>query len=148
MVGNYKRLKRDERGTAAVELAIAASLLLFIALAVFSLVSAGQKRALVARAALAGGRLAIVKDESEVSDYVKRIMKTANPLIDTERVDVRITNINNLPLIRAVIKPIKITVKYHQPVISGFGWSPRITIQQSYIFEKWDNGVIFDIPAR
>ncbi len=158
MAFNFKRRFRrayggfdglfNQRGTAAVELAIVMPLLLFITLAVFSLAGAGQKKALVARAALEGGRLAVVKDGPEVSDYVKRIMKTADPLIDTERVDVKITNVSNLPLIKAVIKPIRITVSYHQPVISGFGWGPRITVKQSYIFEKWDNGVIFDIPAR
>lgn len=148
MAFNFKRLDRNERGTATVELALATPLLLFITLAVFSLASAGQKKALVARAALEGGRLAVVKDGPVVSNYVKRIMKTADPRIDTGLIDVEIANLNNIPFAKAVIKPIKITVKYHQPVVSGFGWSPRITVKQSYIFEKWDNGVIFDIPVR
>lgn len=137
---------RQESGTAAVELAIAAPLLIFITLAAFTLVDLGQKKALVARAAMEGARMAVVKDRPDVEAYVKDIMKTADPSIDVNRIYVPdFNNRNNIPVLNAMFKPIEVTVTYDLPVFAGFGWAPKIKISKSYTFEKWDNAVIFDI---
>lgn len=140
---------KSEKGTSTVELAVVAPLLLLVALAAFSLADAGQKKALVSRAAMQGARLAVVKGEPEVKEYVKHIMKTADPSIKTENIDVGVENsFEGIPVVSSIIVPLKVTVRYRQPIISGFGWSPNITLKKSYIYEKWDNGIFFDIPSN
>lgn len=150
IIFKYAKKRLNEQGTATTELAIAAPLLLLIVIAVFSLADAGQKKALLARAAMQGARLAVVKgsNHAAIADYIKKVMKTADSAVDDSRIKVTVENVNNVPLASFAIKPLKVTVSYDQPIISLFEWSPKIALSKSYTFEQWDNAVIFDIPAN
>ncbi len=137
----------SEKGTSAVELAIVAPLLIAVTFAAFGLAEAGQKKALVARAAMQGARMSVVKDIDEVRSYVKHIMKTADPSIDVTKIDVKIENeFDEIPILKSIIIPQKVIVTYDHPIFSGFlGLAPTIRLEKSYIYEKWDNAVFFDV---
>lgn len=138
-----RRFRADERGTALTELAITTPLILFVLVAVFSLAEAGQKKALVVRAAGAAARVAAVRP-----DLVKRealdILRTSDPAIKAGDVQTIVTpaRIPRLPFSNPTT--VRVTLKYRP--ITGFGWRPVFNLRSEFVVDRWVNGVLFDIP--
>lgn len=136
--------KADERGMALTELAITTPLILFVLMAVFSLAEAGQKKALVVRAAGAAARVAVVRPDLAEREAVD-LLKAADPHIKTA--DIRTTvapaNTRRLPF----ANPTRVTVTLRYRPIIGFGWRPVFNLKSEFIADRWVNGVLFDIPT-
>lgn len=137
--------KGDERGIALTELAITTPLILLVMMAVFSLAEAGQKKALVVRAAGAAARVAVVRPDLAAREAVD-LLKAADPRIKTG--DIRTTvapaKIRHLPF----SNPTRVTVTLRYRPITGFGWRPVFNLKSEFIADRWVNGVLFDIPAE
>lgn len=138
----------SERGQAAVELALCAPILLVVLLASVGLADAGRKRAVVARAAMYGSRLAVVDAAPAVRRQVAEMAVDLDASIEPRRLSVRVTRDNWPFYLRAFANPVTVTVKYDAPLLGAFGWSPRIAVSQSYTADKWSDAIIADFGAR
>lgn len=142
-----RKMLGAEDGQAAVELALVAPLLLLVVLGAVGLAEAGQKRAVVARAAMYGSRLAVVDPADVIRREVRQMAADLDPTVEPERLRVRVSQGNWPRWLQAFANPVTVTVSYKVPLFQGFGWSPRLTVEQAYTSDKWNNGIIADFPA-
>lgn len=138
------RLKNDQSGQALTELAIIAPVFLFVLVAVVGLAQAGQRKAVVVRAAAAAARVAVVKPEAARAEALE-VLRQTDPRITASDVDVAIEDVGGF---RAPFsKPARVRVKYRYHPITGFGWRPVFNLRSEFVFDRWSNTVIFDIPS-
>lgn len=125
------------------ELAITAPLILFVLVAVFSLAEAGQKKALVVRAAGAAARVAVVRPDLAEREAVD-ILRTSDPKIKSGDVHTTVSpaQISRLPF----TNPARVRVALKYRPITGFGWRPVFNLSSEFVIDRWVNGVLFDIP--
>lgn len=131
-----------QRGTALVELAMTAPLLLFVGVAAIGLAQAGQKKAMVARAAAVAARVAVVRPEL-APDAARDYIVATDPSVKPGDVVAKVAPVDGLRLPFTQPTRVIVTVKYRP--LTGFGWRPTFNLRSEFFVDRWSNGVWFDI---
>lgn len=133
----------DERGQALVELAILTPILLFVMIAVVGLAQAGQRKAVVTRAAAAAARVAVVREDLAKSEALA-VLRESDPSITSRDIAVSVISVEKgyIPF----LSPKRVSVSYKYRPLSGFGWNPTFDLRSSFVYDKWSNGILFDVP--
>ncbi len=134
---------RNESGQILTELAIFSPIFMLVIIATVGLAQAGQKQALVTRAAAAAARVATVAPEAAPAEALA-VMRTADPSIDEADIDTAVEALETgtLPFSR----PTRVTVTYTYKPISGFGWRPTFTLSEAFVIDQYNNAIIFEAP--
>jgi len=134
---------RNESGQILTELAIFSPIFMLVIIATVGLAQAGQKQALVARAAAAAARVAVVAPEAAPAEALA-VLQTADPTIDEADIDTSVEPLEagRLPFSR----PARVTVTYKYKALSGFGWRPTFTLREAFVTDRYDNAIIFEVP--
>lgn len=123
-----------ESGQILTELAIVMPLILFAILTAVGLGQAGQRKALVVRAAASAARVAVVRQDLAPAAAFDTI-KAGDPY--ARRADVKTT----LGTVTRVALPptetVKVTVVYRYRPLAGFGWRPTFNLQASFTIDKY-----------
>ncbi len=138
------RVFRNQNGQALVELVMIAPILLFIIVATISLAQAGQKKAMVARAAAAAARVAIVRPELAQQEALS-VLSSADPSIRAGDVEVIVKPVKNSPI--PFTAPMQVSVALNYRPLSGFGWRPTFRLKSRFISDKWSNAVWFNVSG-
>ena len=133
----------DQGGQILTELALAAPVLLAALVAVVGLAQAGQKKALVTRAAGAAARVAVVRPDLAGAEAL-RVLRDSDGEIDARDVETRVkpVRLTGMPFMRPV--KVSVSLRYRPP--AGFGWRPVLYLRSEFVADRWANGVWFDIP--
>lgn len=134
---------RNESGQILTELAIFSPIFMLVIVAIVGLAQAGQKQAVVARAAAASARVAAVAPEMAPAEALA-VLAAADPAIDEADV---VTTVEPLEAGRLPFsRPARVTVTYRYKPISGFGWRPTFTLRESFVTDQYNNAIIFEAP--
>ncbi len=133
---------KSDKGQALTELALAAPVLIFAAVAVLSLVQAGQKKAQVTRAAAAAARVAVVRPDLAEHEAIA-VLRLEDPRIKASDVKTSVAPaaVAHLPF----TNPVRVRVVYKYRALAGFGWHPTFNLKSEFVIDRWVNGVFFDI---
>ncbi len=133
----------DERGQALVELAVLTPILLFVMIAVVGLAQAGQRKAAVTRAAAAAARVAVVREDLAKSEALA-VLRESDPSIASKDIAVSISSVEKGYIPFSTPKRVDVSYKYRP--LSGFGWNPTFRLKSSFVYDKWSNAILFDVP--
>ncbi len=134
----------NQDGQALVELAMITPILLFIVVATVSLAQAGQKKAMVARAAGAAARVAIVRPDLAQQEAVS-VLRSTDPTIKPGDVKVTVSPTKNSPI--PFTAPMRVSVTLNYRPLTGFGWRPTFRLKSHFIADKWSNAVWFNVSG-
>jgi len=126
-----------------VELALTAPLLLFAGVAAIGLAQAGQKKAMVTRAAAVAARVAVVRPEL-AQDAARDYIVATDPSVKPGDIGTRVAPVDGLHLPFTQPTRVMVTVKYRP--LTGFGWRPTFNLRSEFVVDRWSNGVWFDLP--
>lgn len=121
---------------------MAVPLILLVLIAGTSIIEAVQKKAIVAQAAGAAARVAVVRPDL-AGEEALNVLQTSDSHIKAADVKTTVTeaNIFHLPF----SNPTRVTVTLKYRPISGFGWRPVFHLKSDYVLDRWVNGVLFDV---
>ena len=134
---------RNESGQILTELAVFSPIFMLVIVATVGLAQAGQKQALVARAAAAAARVATVAPEEAPAEALA-VLQTADPTIDEADINTSVESLKTGGLLFS--RPARVTVTYTYKPISGFGWRPTFTLSEAFVTDQYDNAIIFEVP--
>ncbi len=141
----FYKFTKEQSGQVLTELALVSPLIMVALIAIVSLGQAAQKQALVARAASAAARTAVVRPDLAPSVAAK-VLRTADPSISSG--DIRTT-------VERVAKPglplsgfVRVIVVYEYRPISGFGWRPKFSLRAEFVADQYTNAAWLDLPRE
>lgn len=134
----------NQDGQALVELAMIAPILLFVIVAIISLTEAGQKKTMVARAAAAAARVAIVRPDLAEQEALS-VLRSTDPTIRAGDVQVTVKPAKNSPI--PFTAPMRVSVVLNYRPVSGFGWRPTFRLKSNFVSDKWSNGVWLNVSG-
>lgn len=152
IIESLRRIKNDEKGQALAETAILGLMLVTFVLGMLLIVDAINVKQTVTKAAIEGGRAAMVSQspQSDAQTVVEEMLKNRQGFLQGRLKSVTVDDVS-LPAIGYLNRAIKVTVTYEirVPLLSGsplFGNQTYIPVASAVTMNKWNNAILLDLP--